>query len=61
MIEYERADLYICTREQWVRLDLPWLTPQEKKMLAEYHVRDEGVAYVVEGPKKFLKNFCKTP
>lgn len=22
---------------------------------------DEGPVYVVEGPKKFLKNFCKTP
>ena len=22
---------------------------------------DEGPIYVAEGPKKFLKNFCKTP
>ena len=61
MIEYERADLYICNREQWVLLYLPWLTPQEKKMLAEYHVGDEGAVYVVEGPENYLKNFCKTP
>lgn len=23
--------------------------------------QDEGQIYVVDGPKKFLKNFCKTP
>lgn len=56
-----KATLYIYNGEQWVRLYLPWLTAQEKKMLAEYHVRDEGPISVVEGPKNFLKNFFKTP
>ena len=30
-------------------------------ILAEENVGDEGAVYVAEGPKKFLKNFCKTP
>lgn len=44
-----------------MRLYLPWLTAQEKKILEEYHVRDEGQVYVVDGPKNFLKNFFETP
>lgn len=61
MLDYERCDVYPYKGEMWVRLYLPWLTAQEKKILKKYYVRDEGRAYVVEGPKKFLKNFCKTP
>ena len=33
----------------------------KQKIYAEENVGDEGAVYVVEGPKKFLKNFCKTP
>lgn len=57
----KKRDVYPYKGEQWVRLYLPWLTAQEKEALAKYHVRDEGAVYVVEGPKKFLKNLCKTP
>ena len=60
MLDYERCDVYPYNREMRVRLYLPWLTAQEKKSLEEYHVRDEGPVYVVEGPEKFLRNFAKT-